>query len=70
MQYRWRCNACLRDFDEDVKVTEYDKFKEEAHHCPLCGKLSHFERIIEFDGAIGATGGYDTVAGTAKWQQG
>lgn len=57
MTYKWRCNACLRDFEQDVKVEEYDSFKKEAHECPICGKTSHFERVIEFDGHI------DKIAG-------
>lgn len=68
MLYRWKCNACLRDFEEAVKVTEYDKFKEDVHTCPLCGKETHYTRVIEFEGAVGETGGYDAVAGKAKWQ--
>lgn len=69
MVYKWRCNACLRDFDESVGITEYDNFKKNVHVCPLCGKETHYTRVIEWEGSVGETGGYDSVVGKkAKWQ--
>lgn len=69
MNYRFRCNSCLKEFDIDIKIDEYTNWKASAHSCPLCGKMSFAERVFEpFTGLIGSTGGYDATVGNASWQ--
>ena len=46
-------------------MEEYTE-KKDKQTCKACGNL--LERVIEFSGSIGGTGGYDSVAGRAGWQ--
>ena len=46
-------------------MSDYDKEKNNQM-CSNCG--SKLERVIEFEGSVGKTGGYDAVAGKASWQ--
>lgn len=65
MQYRFRCPECGQVRNIDIKMSDYDKEKNNQM-CSNCG--SKLERVIEFEGSVGKTGGYDAVAGKASWQ--
>lgn len=65
MEYRWRCTKCNKECIKSIHIEDYDKEKNNQI-CPSCG--SKLERVIEFSGSIGGTGGYDSVAGKASWQ--
>lgn len=68
MNYRWVCKVCKKEFEQNVPVDNYDSFKASKHECPFCKKTTLFERVIEFNGLVGETGGFDSVSGTAHWQ--
>lgn len=64
MNYKWKCQACKREFEQNVSIDSYDSFKESEHECPLCKKNALFERVFEtFDGSISLSAG---MYGTGK----
>lgn len=65
MEYHFKCNKCNTDVYRNIPMSEYDEQKDKQK-CNNCG--SKLERVIEFEGAVGKTGGYDAVAGKASWQ--
>ena len=65
MEYRFRCPKCGNEQKIAIPMDEYDELKDKQI-CDDDG--SPLERIIEFEGSIGGTGGYDSVAGRAGWQ--
>lgn len=65
MEYRWRCSKCKKECIKAIPIEDYDKEKHNQI-CPSCG--AKLERVIEFSGSIGSTGGYDSVTGTVSWQ--
>lgn len=68
MKYKWKCQACEREFEQDVSLDNYETFKASEHECPLCKKNTLFERVIEWNGPATNLGGYSDVAGNAHWQ--
>lgn len=46
-------------------MSDYDTEKTKQK-CTNCN--SKMERVIEFSGSVGVTGGYDAVVGKASWQ--
>ena len=64
MYYKFGCE-CGNIQDISIPMSEYDNEKDKQT-CKKCGKI--MKRIIEFDGGIGMTGGYDITAGKASWQ--
>lgn len=64
MYYKFRCE-CGNVQDISIPMSEYDNEKDKQT-CKKCGKI--MKRIIEFEGGIGMTGGYDVTAGKAAWQ--
>lgn len=65
MKYLFNCQNCGQKRYIDIPMSEYDKEKSKQV-CTNCN--SKMERIIEFEGSVGTTGGYDAVAGRAAWQ--
>ena len=65
MYYKFRCPKCGNVQDISIAMDEYDE-KKTKQTCKKCGQI--LKRIIEFEGSIGGTGGYDSVAGKASWQ--
>lgn len=65
MEYAFVCDRCKKRVIRAIPINDYDKEKDRQFHLEDGG---HLERIIEFDGAIGVTGGYDAVSGKAGWQ--
>ena len=65
MEYLFRCTKCGKRVIRAIPINDYTTEKDRQFHLEDGGKL---ERIIEFDGAIGVTGGYDAVAGKGSWQ--
>lgn len=65
MYYKFKCPKCGNVQDISIPMDEYDNEKNNQT-CKKCGNL--LERVIEFSGSIGGTGGYDSVAGKASWQ--
>ena len=65
MTYKFKCKECGNIQYIDIKMSDYDELKNKQK-CEKCN--SKMERVIEFEGAIGATGGYDLVGGMASWQ--
>lgn len=65
MEYMFRCPKCGNEQKIAIPMDEYDE-KKNKQTCKKCGNL--LERVIEFSGSIGGTGGYDSVAGKASWQ--
>ena len=65
MQYKFYCVNCDKDLFIDILMSEYDKEKSNQT-CPVCkGPL---RRVIEWNGPATINGGYEAVAGRAKWQ--
>ena len=65
MEYKFLCKTCGKYHYINIPMDKYDEEKNNQK-CDADG--SPLERVIEFDGYIGNTGGYDTVAGKAGWQ--
>lgn len=65
MNYTFVCPLCKRVYQKDIKMSEYDTAKNKQFCSDDNTKL---ERVIEFSGSVGVTGGYDAVAGKAAWQ--
>ena len=65
MEYRFKCPNCGNEQKIAIPMDEYDNEKDKQT-CKKCGNI--LERVIEFEGSIGGTGGYDSVAGKASWQ--
>ncbi len=65
MNYKWKCQACKREFEQGVSLDKYDSFKASEHECPFCKKTTLFERVFEpFSGSIHLTTGmYGVSAG-------
>ena len=65
MRYKWKCQSCKREFEQDVSLDNYDSFKVSEHECPLCKKKTLFQRVFEpFSGSIQLTSGmYGTGQG-------
>lgn len=68
MNYKWKCQACKREFEQDVSLDNYDSFKASEHECPFCKKNAIFQRVIEWDGLATNLGGYSDIVGKASWQ--
>lgn len=64
-EYAWRCSKCGKRIIRAIPIDDYDNEKDRQFHLEDGGKL---ERIIEFEGLVGATGGYDSVGGRGLWQ--
>lgn len=65
MYYKFKCPECNNVQDISIPMDEYDNEKNKQQCCK-CGAM--LKRVIEFDGGIGMTGGYDVTAGKASWQ--
>lgn len=65
MIYQFYCAKCNKDFDVDIPMSEYDKEKT-GQKCPDCN--GPIRRVIQWEGPASINGGYEAVAGRAKWQ--
>lgn len=65
MIYTFRCPECLKEFPIEIPINEYDKLKN-SQRCYYCG--GPLKRVIEWTGPATINGGYEAVAGKAKWQ--
>lgn len=65
MKYLFDCPNCGQKRYIDIPMSDYDKAKN-RQVCTNCN--SKMNRIIEFEGSVGTTGGYDAVVGKASWQ--
>lgn len=50
----------------DIPIEKYMDLKDKQR-CPFCHKK--LERVLEWTGTATINGGYEAVAGRAKWQQ-
>lgn len=68
MIYAFKCPKCCKEIDLDMKISEYEKMKEELNfpECPECGE--EMNRVFTPPSFLGSTGGYDSVVGKASWQ--
>ena len=67
MKYRFRCDKCIKVFEVDIPMNEYNQEKDKQF-CSECN--SKLERIIEWNGPACNLGGYSEVGGVANWQSG
>ena len=66
MKYTFRCKECGHTEELDIPMDKYSELKDKQF-CVVCrGKA---ERVIEWEGSADINGGYEAVAGRAKWQQ-
>lgn len=66
MIYKFYCKACDMEHDLDIPIAKYMDLKDKQR-CPYCRKK--LERVLEWTGTATINGGYEAVAGRAKWQQ-
>lgn len=66
MIYKFYCKTCDTEHDLDIPIEKYMDLKGEQK-CPYCKKK--LERVLEWSGVATINGGYEVVAGRAKWQQ-
>ena len=66
MEYKFRCNTCNTLVIREIPMDKYDSLKD-SQTCNSCG--NRLNRVIEWSGSCGNTGGYDSVAGKASWQK-
>jgi len=66
MIYKFSCKKCGHIEELDIPIDKYSELKDKQF-CVLCrGQL---QRVIEWTGSADINGGYEAVAGRAKWQQ-
>lgn len=65
MEYIFKCSECKKKYTIEIPIEKYDDEKY-VQHCPKCGAL--LERLLEWNGSATINGGYEAVAGRAKWQ--
>jgi Zn finger protein HypA/HybF involved in hydrogenase expression len=66
MLYKFKCKKCRKIEFRSINIEDYDKEKNKQL-CQACGQP--MERVIEWTGTATINGGYEAVAGRAKWQQ-
>ena len=68
MNYKWKCQACKREFEQDVSLDNYDSFKASEHECPFCKKNAIFQRVFEpFSGSIQLSNEMYGIDGNGGW---
>lgn len=65
MIYLFKCPDCGSQRNIEIPISDYDEMKN-RQQCSNCGSI--LKRVIEFEGSIGGTGGYDAIVGRADWQ--
>ena len=67
MTYIFTCPRCKETKEFDMKVIEYEQMKETLTF-PFCKCGLRMNRVYTPPTFLGSTGGYDSVAGKASWQ--
>lgn len=65
MEYLFCCDKCKKRYSIEIPMERYNTDKN-IQRCPRCGTL--LERVLEWNGSATINGGYEAVAGRAKWQ--
>lgn len=65
MIYKFYCKTCDTEHNLDIPIEKYTDLKD-RQKCPFCRRK--LERVIEWSGPATINGGYEAVAGRAKWQ--
>ena len=65
MIYTFYCKNCNMEHELDIPIEKYTDLKDKQK-CPSCSRK--LERVIEWSGPATINGGYEAVAGRAKWQ--
>lgn len=65
MEYTFRCKKCRKNYVIEIPIERYGNEKN-TQRCPRCSTL--LERVLEWAGPATINGGYESVAGRAKWQ--
>lgn len=65
MEYLFCCDKCKKRYSIEIPMERYNTDKS-IQRCPRCGIL--LERVLEWSGSATINGGYELIAGRAKWQ--
>ena len=65
MEYTFRCTKCKKNYIIEIPIERYSAEKN-IQRCQRCNTL--LERVLEWNGPATINGGYEAVAGKAKWQ--
>lgn len=65
MEYLFCCDKCKKRYIIEIPMERYSTDKN-IQRCPRCSTL--LERVLEWHGPANINGGYESVAGRAKWQ--
>lgn len=65
MIYTFYCKTCDMEHELDIPIEKYTDLKD-RQKCSFCRRK--LERVIEWSGPATINGGYEAVAGRAKWQ--
>lgn len=65
MEYTFQCTKCKKRYIIGIPIERYITDKN-IQRCPRCDVL--LERVLEWNGPATINGGYESVAGRAKWQ--
>lgn len=65
MEYKFSCSKCKKNYIIEIPIERYSAEKN-IQHCPRCNTL--LNRVLEWNGPATINGGYEAVAGKAKWQ--
>lgn len=65
MEYLFCCGKCKKRYSIEIPMERYSTDKN-IQRCPRCSTL--LERVLEWNGPATINGGYESVAGRAKWQ--
>ena len=65
MEYKFYCPKCDKESLVEIPLKDYDDAKYNQT-CKVCN--GPIRRVIEWNGPASINGGYEAVAGKAKWQ--
>lgn len=65
MIYTFNCPKCNQNYEIEIPIEKYSEEKDKQH-CEECN--SSLQRVLEWNGSATINGGYESVAGRAKWQ--
>lgn len=65
MEYLFCCDKCKNRYSIEIPMERYSTDKN-IQRCPRCSTL--LERVLEWSGSATINGGYESMAGRAKWQ--
>lgn len=65
MEYRFSCPKCSKEYLIEIPIERYSEDKDKQR-CLECNSV--LQRVLEWNGSATINGGYESVAGRAKWQ--